>query len=491
MNNNLYAGHDSWNGFGLKLFSDAQIEALHLTTLKVMERTGVFVESQKALKIFADNGANVNYDTNIVKFPAYIVEEAIRCAPGSVLLAGRNPKNDIVLEGDKVHFCSFGEAVSVIDPFSGQLRKAVKDDVCTYAKIVDALDNFAMCWDSLVPSDVDGQLYNLHSFEAYLNNTSKNCCVATPDGNIARLAIEMGAAVVGGKEKIKERPIFLAGTCPQSPLFYHEGLCDAIIELSMVGAPIIIMSAATCGGTGPVTLAGTIVVHNAELLTGLILSQLVLRGTPFLYGSCTSILDLRKANATFGCPELGMISAAVAKLTQHYKIPNVVAGFWTDSKVTDMQSGHEKTLNSIIPALAGANMVFGTGGIEGGLTLSYGQLVADNEFAGMIKRVLRGIPVNEEHLALDLIHSVGPRGNFLAEEHTIKYMKECQSQPKMLDRGNRSEWSGLGAKDMAARCDDEARRILEEHKPEPLPQGVAEKLRTIIKDGERNGKTIN
>lgn len=485
MKKRSYEDYSAGQGVGLHLFSDEQIEELHSATLRVLEHTGIFVESKKALDVFKNAGANVDFATNIVKFPPHLVEEAIRTSPQKILLAGRNPDQDIVLGDDTVHFTTFGEAVNLLDLTDGKQRPVTLQDVENYTKVVDACKNYSMCWDALVPNDVNPELYTLYSLEAYLNNTTKAVCVATPDGYCAKLAIEMGAAVAGGKDKLRERPLFTAGTCPQSPLFYHTGVCDAMMELAAAGIPLIFMSAATAGGTGPVTLAGTIVIHNAEMLTGLVLSQLVNQGAPYIYGSATTILDLRRGNATYGCPEIGMIGAALAQLTKYYKIPLITAGCWSDSKALDMQTGHEKTLNAVLPALAGASMVFGAGGIEGGLTFSFGQLVADDEFCGMIKRVMKGIPIDEEHLALDLIHAVGPRGNFLAESHTVQHMKESQSYPRLLHRGTREEWMNGGGKDYGTRCNEEAARIIREHQPEPLPAEVANKLKAILTAAEK------
>lgn len=150
-----------------------------------------------------------------------------------------------------------------------------------------------------------------------------------------------------------------------------------------------------------------------------------------------------------------------------------------------MQAGHEKTLTALMAALAGANMIYGLGMLEMGMTLSYGQIVADNEFAAMIRRILEGIPVNDEDLAVDVIARVGARGNFLIEEHTLKYMRGYQSQPKLIDRNMREFWEAKGSTDMITRANEVARGILESHKPAPLPDGVAQTLRALVEEREK------
>ena len=185
-----------------------------------------------------------------------------------------------------------------------------------------------------------------------------------------------------------------------------------------------------------------------------------------------------------GCPEIGMVSAAAAKLAQYYEIPSCVAGGWGDSKLSDAQAGHEKTLTALLPALAGANIIYGSGSLEMGTTLDWAQLVMDNEFAGMIKHMVRGIPVTDETLAVDVIHEVGPLGDFISHEHTRMHMKTMQSQPKLIDRRRREFWQQRGATDLAHRARDEAKYILNTHKPDPLPPEVISTLRSIVEAAE-------
>jgi len=238
------------------------------------------------------------------------------------------------------------------------------------------------------------------------------------------------------------------------------------------------------GASAPVSLAGALVIQNAEILGGIVLSQLVRKGASVLYGSTTTIMDLKITTSPMGCPEIGMVSAAAAKLAQYYGIPSWVAGGWGDSKLPDAQAGHEKTLTALLPALAGANIIYGSGSLEMGTVLDWAQLVMDNEFAGMIKHVVNGIPVNDETLAVDVIHEIGPFGDFISHEHTRKYMRTLQSQPKLIDRRRRDFWLQLGGKDLAERAREEAKYILKTHKPDPLPPEVLSTVRSIVEAAE-------
>jgi len=486
---NLHAGLGRREGMGLKIFSADDLHDLHLATLEVLEKTGVSVEAEEALEILAGGGARVDPKTKVVKIPSYLVEDAVRSAPRKLVLAGRNPKNDIVLESNRVGFTTFGKGIMVLDPFTGEYRKSTKEDVGRTALLTDALSEIDVYERAVGARDVPGEVATLHEAEAYLANTSKHCFQGPDNGKQARKLFEMAGAVVGGKDKLRDRPIISCIACPTSPLKLTRECCEVIIECARAGVAVNILSMAMSGASAPITLAGTLITHNAEVLAGITLSQLTCRGAPVIYGSSTTIMDLKLSTAPVGAPELGMISAGVARLAQFYLLPSFVAGGWADSKVPDAQAAHEKTITGLLPALAGANLIYGLGVLELGITFSYEQLVMDNEIAKMIKRAVQGIPVSDETLAVDVINQVGAGGDFLLQEHTFRYMKTLHSQPKLLDRRRREFWQEGGAKDMTERAKEEARYILENHQPDPLPSGVAQELRSIVLEAEKEMAT--
>ena len=326
MKRNPYAARHAFMGCGLTLFSHDDLEMIHDATLEVLEYAGLYVQSEDAMDIYDGGGCIVDRKNNIVKIPAHVVEDAIRTAPKKVFLAGRDPKHDIVLESGRVNFCPFGEGIMVIDPYTGEYRKSTKADKGNVAKLVDALDQYDMLENTVAPRDVPPEVQSLHSYEVTVSNTTKHVPQPCHDKRSAQILIEMAAAVAGGREKLKDRPIVSGCTCPQSPLTISAGCADPIIEYAKAGLPQNILSMALAGATSPVTLAGTLVTHNAEVLGGIVLAQLTRKGAPVMYGSSTSIIDLKQLTATVGCPELGLISAAVAKLAQFYLLPSYVAG---------------------------------------------------------------------------------------------------------------------------------------------------------------------
>lgn len=312
--------------FSLNSFDDDQLYEIHLATLAVLEKTGIFVETQEALEIFGGAGAEVDHEKKIVKIPPYVVDDAIRSAPSKIVLAGRRPQNDTVLETGRVHFTNFSEGVEVVDPYTGEQRSPTKADLASAATLVDYLSDIDVCEKAVGAGDVPREVAPLHNAEAMLTNTTKHCCVGPGNRFLLNKLVNMAAAIVGGFKKLKKRPILSFTTCPVSPLQLIKECCEIIIESARTGSVINILSMAMAGGTSPATLAGTLVTHNAEVLGGITLNQLASKGAPVIYGSSTTAMDLKLGTASVGTPECAIISAAVARLARYYALPSYVAG---------------------------------------------------------------------------------------------------------------------------------------------------------------------
>ncbi len=322
----IQAGLTKFQGIGMQLFSDDDLYTIHSATLDVLQNCGVKVLSEEARDIYAAGGATVEADTCLVKIPPYMVEEAIASAPGTVLLAGRDPKNDYLVSNKSVAFTNFGEGTKVIDPFTRKSHASTKKDLADATRICDSLEHISVYERALGADDVPPEVQSIHNAEAIFNNTSKHCFIGAGCGYNVKKIIQMAAKIVGGMENLRKRPIYTPLCCPNSPLTLNPDMTEVIIETAKAGMPINVLSMALSGGTAPVTLAGTLVIHNAEVLSGLVLCQLVNKGNPFIYGSSTTMMDLRFTTAGVGAPELGKISAAVAKLAQYYLLPSFVAG---------------------------------------------------------------------------------------------------------------------------------------------------------------------
>lgn len=326
MKRNFQAGRQPGSGLSLNILTDDELEEIHYGTLEVLNDTGVFVEDENALDLFEQKGALVDRDEKIVRIPPHMVEDAVRSAPPKVVLYGRDPKHDIVLEKTRVYFTNFSEGVMVNDPWTGENRVPVKKDLVDSAKVIDYLEEIDFCEKALGAHDVNQETLPLHNAQAYLTNTTKHCAFGPGNGRFLNKIIEMGQAVAGGIKEFKKRPLVSFTTCPVSPLKLITDCCEIIMEAARNNVVCNILSMAMAGGTSPVTLAGTLVNHNAEVLSGITLSQLTRKGSPVIYGSSTTAMDLKLASASVGTPECAVISGAVARLARYYALPSYVAG---------------------------------------------------------------------------------------------------------------------------------------------------------------------
>jgi len=323
---NLHAGKRESGGFSLNVFTDDESYDIHLATLEVLQKTGVFIGDEGALEVFDGGGAVIDPKSKMAKIPPYLVEDAIRSAPSKLFLAGRDPKNDMVLESSRVGFTNFGEGLMVVDPYTGEYRESTKADVAASARLVDYLSDVDVYEKAVGARDAPQDVVPLHNAEALLTNTTKHGFMGPLNGMLLKKIVKMAQAIVGGKGRLRERPIISFITCPSSPLKLEKENCEIITEAARSGMVMNILSMAMAGATSAVTLAGTLITHNAEILAGIVLSQLTRKGAPVIYGSSTCPMDLWRTTSPVGSPECGMISAAVAHMARYYLLPSWVAG---------------------------------------------------------------------------------------------------------------------------------------------------------------------
>lgn len=326
MAKNFRAGYSQLSGFGVNLFSDDELYALHLSTLEVLKDVGIGIADPDAQEALAAVGCIVDKKNDIVHFPNYVVEDAIRMAPHSITFAARNPEKDYVLEDNRTGFTNFGEGIMINDLYTGEYRRTTKKDCGQAALMADYLSAIDIHERAVSAQDVPAVIAPLHEVAVNTKNCSKHIVQGCGNTRNLRRIYKLMCHISGGEEQFRERPIYSSITCPISPLQLVPESTDMIMECARLGVPITIISMALAGGTTPVTLAGTLVTHNCEALAALVLSQATVKGAPVVYGSSTSIMDLKFTTSPVGCPELGMINAAVAKLAQFYGLPSWVAG---------------------------------------------------------------------------------------------------------------------------------------------------------------------
>lgn len=474
------------SGLSLVGLTDRNIDLIHQASLAVLEKTGVRVESQEAVEIFQGAGAGVEPDDTgfRVKLPPSLVEDCVRLAPGKITLFGRDPQRDVTLEKGRSCFTLFGENVNVIDPHTLEHRSCTKADLGQATRVADSLDEIGIVEKCMGAHEKPASTQSLHNYEAMVTNTGKHVLHGFFSAENTRKIVEMAAACSGGMDTFKARPCVTAVVCPTSPLTLVQQCCEVIVETARSGVGICCVTMPLSGTTSPATMAGTLAIQNAELLSALTLAQLVAKGTPFIYGSCATIMDLKIGNPAMGAPENGLLSIGTAKLAQYYDIPSWCGSGITGSKLPDAQAAYEFALNTSLSVLSGANILFCCGGIEYGLTFDYAKLIMDTAHINSLNLAKGGIEIGEEALALEVIQCVGPGGEFLTHPHTIAHMRNM-SGGGLFDRSSRDTWLETGhGKSTTERAYEKARQIIDTHCPVPLPSGAAGAMKSIIEDAE-------
>jgi len=477
--------------FSADIINSEQVMALHEGTLELLRDTGIMVDNMEAAGIFEKNGAHVEYFDGyaIAKFPSHIVLDCLRWAARPLIYYGRSPDKDFMALKNNVGFSTFGENVKIIDPDTREIRECRKEDLGDITKICDYMDEIVVVERACGALDYPAEIQPLHNLEIMMKNTSKAIFLGAVSGANCKKMIEMAYVAAGGETEFRKRPFLNIFVCPTSPLELGSECAAQIIEAARGGAGIAIIPMALAGATSAITLAGTIVSHNAEVLSAIMLAQMVQKGARCTYCSISTIMDMKHAISSVGCPELTMISAATVKLAQFYNLPSWIGAGLSDSMLPDAQAGYEFGIGAFNGALSGANVVYSAGAIESALTVDFAKLILDCEAMNYIRRILGGIEVTEESMALNVIKKVGPRGEFLNQRHTYDNVR-IHVQADVFNRNTRAAWIAAGSMDAAERAYAKAKDILEKHRPDPLPEGAEEKIAKIIADygEERLGK---
>jgi trimethylamine--corrinoid protein Co-methyltransferase len=462
-------------------FTQDQIQRIHEASLQVLERTGVHVENDKALALYRQGGARI--DGHRVSIPPAMVEAALEQAPSKVLLAGRDPANDVVLEGKRVYAGTGGSPTMVLDPGADQVRPGTLRDLVDLARLSDALPHCDFITIPLYPTDVPDGDAPVNRFYTCLANSTKHVMsnVQVQAGSLAgaRQVIEMGTMIAGSLEALRERPFVSCVTSWMvSPLHLDTGVTEILVEWCQQGLPLVLSSAPMAGSTSPLTLAGTLVQLNAEQLSGIVLTQLVRPGTPVLAGYIPGVADMRSGGYLGGAVEFGIMQAAAAQLAHFYQVPIYGSGGMSDSKLPDAQAGYEKMGTLLLAAMGGCNYIHHAISMVTNMSAaSLEQAVIDDEIVGMVLRTLRGIEVTGDSLAVEAIERVGPGGHYLVDDHTLQFMRSEFFFPPLADRRNRATWEAAGKPDTRARAMARVEKLLQQHKSPGLPQDVDRAIR--------------
>lgn len=309
-----------------QILSEQDLKTIHSASLSLMKTCGVRVYGRDAKEIYRNAGCIIDEETGLIRFPEELVNDAIAKTPERFIMCGRNQKNDFELGSNQVFYTNFGTGIDIVDLDTGKRKLSDSTDLGNVARFVDAISEINAFTTAVASQEAPAHVKDLYEARAVFCNTTKHALLDAENGKNANLVIDIAAAIVGGRDNLRERPFLTLCVCPNSPLEIHEGAAEVIIESAKAGIPISILSMGLVGGTTPATLAGTLVVTNAEILAGIVLAQLVNPGNPVIYGSSTTIMDMHYASSPVGAPEHGMFGALVAQLGKYYKIPTKVGG---------------------------------------------------------------------------------------------------------------------------------------------------------------------
>ena len=462
-----------------RVLSDSQIEEIFHSALEVLGRVGTRVHSDEALNLLREAGCQIS-DGDRARIPAWLVQDALTTTPQRIAIAGRDRRSRVILEKNKIYFGTGSDCPSLVDPYSGEVRKYTFEDIRNAARISDALPHINFHMSLGLTSGVPAHTYDRHQFLAMLQGTSKPYVITAVDQEGLADQYRMACEVLGGAEEFARAPLFVAYIEPSSPLSNSVEAVEKILYAAETGIPAIYTPCIMCGATGPVTLAGGMTQCLAESLVGIVLAQLKRKGAGVIIGGVESIVDMTTSVLAYGAPEMVLMSAAMTDVAKWLRLPVFSTAGCSDSKTFDQQAAVESAMSVTVAALSGANLIHDVGYLESGLLGSYDMLVMSNEVIGMAKHILGGISVTPETLAVDVIEQAGPGGQYLTQPHTRKHFRSQMWFPELMDRQMRRSWEASGSYTLADRVRAKVKSILENHQPMAIPADVNARLLDIV-----------
>jgi trimethylamine--corrinoid protein Co-methyltransferase len=459
-----------------EFLSPSDIHAIHDTSMKLLKEIGILFPEANALQIFRDHGFKV--EGQKVFFSEEQVMGAVKNVPRQFTIYARNPKRSVVIgDGHPVFAPGYG-APFLVDAQTGK-RTPTIEDYRNLVKLAQLLPNQDLSGHLMVePQDISNETAHLYMLQAHMLHSDKPFIGSAEGACGAQHTMEMAEILFGGKP---DRPVTLGLINPLSPLGYGTEMIKALMAYARAGQPVIIATLIMAGSTGPITLAGVLALQNAEQLAGIVLAQSINPGLPCIYGSTSTNIDLRTGALAIGSPELSLCLSAHAQLARFYGLPSRGGGALTDASLTDPQAGYESMFSLLTTVNSGIDFVLHAGGILSSyLAFSYEKFVMDDEICGMLRQYLRGIQVDPETLAYEVIANVGPGGHFLGEDHTLERCRTEFWQPKLFDRNGLEAWWDGDRSDTTARATQRWQYLLANHEDPPLDQMIVRQLQAYV-----------
>jgi len=463
--------------------TSSDIKQIDDTAHQILEDVGIHIRDGAVLDKLKSAGATVDYETGRVRFRADSLGEVLSRAPSRFTLHSRDGQNDLFLGEGKVYFTNGGRVFRLYDEETGDYRLTLLRDVAQTARLVDQLKHIDFYIIACQAHDLAPQNYHLNDFYYALNCTTKHVMGGCDTLEGVRQVWELASFIAGGEDKLRGKPFVSIITNPISPLTFESNSLNILGFCCKHGIPVTCAPAPIAGATSPATLAGTITQMHAESLAGAAIAQVLFPGAKVLYGAVPTIMDLRSMEFAIGSVEMGMMNAAAVQLAKLYRLAVYASGGVTESKRPDIQAGCEKSLTILMVGMAGADCVhLAAGMLDSGNAVSYEQYIIDDEVIGMVKRVLAGIMVNKATLGLDVVKKVGPGGNYITEDHTMKHMMDEFFYPNPSVRLNFGIWQEAGQPDMVSRARVQVQQILQGEEKDLLARDLIHKAFPGIQD---------
>lgn len=463
----------------IEYFNQAELEAIHNSSLKVLESVGIDFLHEPARDVMAKAGCKV--DGNRVFIPPELVEEQIAKPPSEFTLYARDPDKSVVIGGDNtVYMPCYG--APVVNTLDDGRRDSTLNDYINFVKLAHCSPNQDMTGGLLAePNDIPHECRGLEMLYAAIRYSDKPFMGIALNSQVAEESIKAASIVFGSREEMAEKPPFLSILGSRSPLSYDETILAALLTYSEAGIPLLVSALSIAGATGPVNMEGALVVQNADVLAGITLTQLIREGLPVIYGGQSTSAAMRYGTLSVGAPEMALNTAATAQLARFYQLPSRSGGAITDSKVCDSQAGWESMMGQLTATLSGVNFVLHSAGIlETYMVASYEKFVLDDEICGVCKRIKKGERITEERLAVDLIGRVGPGGEYLTNEHTFQHFRSEFYQPLIEERSNYATWQKGGAQTIERRANAKWKETLANYTEPGLTADIERDLRKFV-----------
>ncbi len=464
-----------------EVLSDSDMEQIHEATLLVMETTGLDLLYQPAVELLSKAGARV--EGSRVFFPRKLVEESVGKAPELFCLHARNPENNVVIGGDHSLFLPANCPPFVSDLDQGR-RYGTLTDYENFVKLTHSSGHLDMSSNILIePSDITIEQRNVKMLYATMKYTDK-CFMGGALGRTgAKETMKMVSMLFGiTEEKLQEKARVISIPCSLTPLKYDQLMLECLMEYAKAGQPVIVNSLGAAGATAPVTLAGTLVVENAEILAGIVLAQQVREGTPVVYGGASTSTDMRTGALAVGAPEMALNNIMTAQMARFYHIPSRAAGALTEAKKVGSQSAYESMMNLTSAVSCGLNMILhAAGALESINCMSYEKFIIDDEMCGMARRIKNGVSVTAETLGLDAIKEVGPGGHYLSNSHTFKHFRTEFFMPLLGNRTSYDMWKNSDEKELVLKANHAWKKNLEAYTAPDLPADIDKDLQLFVR----------